>query len=403
MGRNTWLISGAGLLALINPNPVAAQAGSVDSSFCNRGIVTDAALQLTRDWGERYRQTFVEQATKFGAASRGSVVRATNSEIICRVTFTSITSTLPAHRVELRDVEFRYSPSTGTLEPLTLPMAGFDERTSIAAIWERVFLDDRSYRSMVEEKAESDPAMAAAVAAVVGRPKGTENAAWEPGLFCGKISAQTAAVSIIRWAETTNSVRDTGLTAKETPTWLPATGWTIGNFKVVSSIPFQSVICSADVTYVANTFDGKRIPMKIIGMPYKVWGNDDGSEVYADVHNWPTEEQQRDSNNAFNRAWVVNGQTFQQAWAQKQQREQASSGPKNAIDALTQQQNAYNAQAEEYLRAQGYDVDGIKKAEAEKTRKYAEQCRRSGGTWGRPTDKYGNAGALGCYHPTGER
>ncbi|MCW1383931.1 hypothetical protein OLX02_13995 [Novosphingobium sp. KCTC 2891] len=403
MGRKTGSIISAAILALISAYPAVAQTSGVDSNFCDRGLITDPASQLTRNWGERYRQTFVEQSVKSGSISRGIVVRATGSEIICRITFSSVTSSLPAHRVELRDVEFRYSPATGRVEPLTLLLTGFDERTAIAAIWERVFLDDRSYRSMVEQEAERDPAMAAAVAAVIGRPKGAENAAWEPGMFCAKISAQTATAGITQWAESTNQVRATGLTTKETPTWLPATGWTIGNFKVVSSIPFQSVICSADVTYVANTFDGKQIPMKIIGMPYRVWGNDDGSEIYADVHNWPTEEQQKDGNNAFNRAWVVNGQTFEQAWAQNKQRNNGAGGPKNAVEAIAQAQSEANAQAEDYLRSQGYDVDAIKKAEAEKTRKYAEPCRRSGGTWGRPTDQYGNAGALGCYHPSGER
>lgn len=77
--------------------------------------------------------------------------------------------------------------------------------------------------------------------------------------------------------------------------------------------------------------------------------------------------------------------------------------PRNAMEALGQQQSAYNSEVDAYLRSQGVDVDGIKQAEADDTRKYAESCRRSGGTWGRPVDKYGNAGRLGCYHPTGER
>ncbi|CAH0497227.1 hypothetical protein [Novosphingobium sp. CECT 9465] len=403
MRHNVALITCTTFFALIFTNPAAAQSSAVDSDFCDRGNFTDAASQLTRDWGERYRQTFVEQAVKAGSVSHGSVVSSTGSVIVCRVTFASVTSTVPAHRVELRDVEFRYSRSTGSIEPVTLPLTGFDERTSIAAIWERVFLDDRSYRSMVEEKAEHDPAMAAAVAAVAGRPKGTENATWEPEKFCPKIGVSIAAAGIIHWAETTSQVHATGLTARETPTWLPATAWTIGNFKLVSSIPFQSVICSADVTYIANGFDGKHIPMQIRGMPYKVWGNDDGSEMYADVHNWPTEEQQKDGNNAFNRAWVVNGQTFEQAEARRRQRQQADGGPKNIIEAMAQQQAAANKQAEEYLRAQGMPVDQMKAADQEKTRKYAEPCRQHGGTWGYPTRNGVTSGQLGCYFPRGDK
>ena len=397
------LIFSVPMIAAISAAPAAAQTRSVDDQFCNRGNITSSASQLTRDWGERYDQQLVEQAAKKGWSSRGTVVRANSSEVICRITFSSVTSTLPSRRIELRDLEFRYSVSDGQLEAITLPLSGFDHRTSYAAIWERLFVDDRSFRSMMEEKAEHEPAMGAAVAEIIGRPKGSENAKWEPDAFCPAISAATAAASIIHWAEETNQVRSTGLTDKETPTWLPATGWRIGNFKVVSSIPFQSVICSADVAYTGNTFDGKHIPMEIRGMPYKVWGNDDGSELYAEVHDWPTEAQQKDNNDAFNRAWVVNGQTFEQAWAQKRQKAGAAGGPQNVLEALGQKQSAYNEEVDAYARSQGIDVDAIKRAEEEETRKYAEPCRKSGGTWGRPIDKYGNPGRLGCYHPTGER
>lgn len=391
------------MIAVISAVPAAAQTRSVDDQFCNRGNITSSASQLTRDWGERYDQQLVEQAAKKGWSSRGRVVRANSSEIICRITFSSVTSTLPSRRVELRDLEFRYSVSDGQLEPMTLPLSGFDRRTSYAAIWERLFVDDRSFRSLMEEKAEHDPAMAAAVAEIIGRPKSSEDAKWEPDAFCPAISAATAAASIIHWAEDTNQVRSTGLTDKATPSWLPATGWRIGNFKVLSSIPFQSVICSADVAYTGNTFDGKHIPMEIRGMPYKVWGNDDGSELYAEVHDWPTEAQQKDNNDAFNRAWVVNGQTFEQAWAQKRQKAGVTGEPKSALEVLSQKQSAYNDEVDASARSQGIDVDAIKRAEEEETRKYAEPCRKSGGTWGRPIDKYGNPGRLGCYHPTGER
>lgn len=403
MRRDARLILCAMFMTATYAVPVAAQTRLGDDQFCNRGKITSAAAQLTRSWGERYNQQLVEQAAKVGWSGRGSVVRANSSEVICRITFKSVTSTLPSHRVELRGLDFRYKASDGQLEAMTLPLSGFDPRTSIAAVWERLFVDDRSFRSMLEEKAEHDPAIATTVSEIIGRPKGAENETWDPDAFCPAITALTAATSIIRWAEATNQVRSTGLTPKETPTWLPATGWKIGNFKVVSSIPFQSVICSSDVAYTANTFDGKHIPMEIRGMPYKVWGNDDGSQIYAEVHDWPTEAQQKDGTDAFNRAWVVNGQTFEQAWAQKRQKADAAGGPKNVLEALGQKQSAYNEEADAYARSLGFDVDAMKRVEDQETRKYAEPCRQSGGTWGRPLDRYGNPGRLGCYHPTGER
>ena len=402
MGRKTKLISCAIFAAAFQATPALAQSTPVDDRACNDTDLTSAAAQLTRNWGERYQQKLVEQAAKEGWSRRGKVVEAQGSNIVCRITFSSATSTLPARRIELRDLVFRYSPADGQIEAITLPMAGFDRRTSYAAIWERLFVDDQSLREMMEKQAERDPAMAEAVAEIAGRPKGAENATWDPSAFCPTIHASTAAASIVQWAEQTDQVRSTGLTDKETPTWLPATDWTIGNFKVVSSIPFQNVICSADVAYTANTFSGQHIPMAIRGMSYKVWGNDDGSELYAEIHNWPTKAQQKDSDNAFNRAWVVDGETFEQAWARKRQNS-PSGGPKNIIDALNQQQSAHAKQVEALAREKGIPVDEMIAAENEETRKYAETCRQSGGTWGWPVDQYGNPGRLGCYHPTGEQ
>ncbi len=402
MGWKTMLVSFAIIAAAFQATPATAQYTPADDRICNHTDLTSAAAQLTRNWGERYQQKLVEQAAKEGWSRLGKVVEAQDSDIVCRITFSSVTSTLPARRIELRDIVFRYSPADGQIEAITLPMTGFDRRTSYAAIWERLFVDDQSLRDMMEKQAERDPAMAEAVAEIAGRPNGAENARWEPSTFCPTIHASTAAASIVQWAEQTDQVRSTGLTDKETPTWLPATDWKIGNFKVVSSIPFQRVICSADVTYTANTFSGQHIPMEIRGMSYRVWGNDDGSELYAEIHDWPTKAQQADSDNAFNRAWVVNGETFEQAWARKRQNS-SSGGPKNIIDALNQQQAAYAKQVEALAREKGIPVDEMIAAENEETRKYAEPCRQSGGTWGWPVDQYGNPGRLGCYHPTGEQ
>jgi len=386
--------------------PTRAQASSVDSEFCNNRNVTQLAAKLTRDWGERFEQKPVELVASAAWIATGEVVEADASGVTCRITFSNITtSTYPVQRLALKDVDFRYSELNGQpqIAPVTLPLSGMDGKSAILAIWERLFINDKSYRTLIEEKAEEDPKIAAALGELLGRPKGDENKTWDPAPFCQNVNASTAAAAIIRWAETTNQVRNTGLTTKETPTWLPATGWRVANLRVVSSVPFQTVICSADVAYTANMFAGKHIPMEIRGMSYKVWGNDDGSEIYTDVHNWPTEAEQKDGDNAFNRALVVNGHTFEQDMQRDRQAKQAAGAPTNIIEAMMGQQAAYTKQVEAHARAQGIPVDQIEAAEEEKTRKYAESCRRSGGTWGWPTDKYGNEGTLGCYHPTGER
>ncbi len=136
-------------------------------------------------------------------------------------------------------------------------------------------------------------------------------------------------------------------------------------------------------------------------MSYKIWGNDDGSQIYVATHDWPDEKGLQIADNAFNRAFVVNGRNFEQDWAAKRQAEAGQ--PKNIIEALAQAQGAYNSQVEAYLRQQGVPIDQIKATEAEQTRKYAEPCRRNGGTWGYPTRNGAITGQLGCYYPTGER
>lgn len=384
--------------------PTAAQNSSVDDEFCDRASITEPAIKLTRDWGERFRQTFVEQVAQPGSTARGKVVEAGKSDVLCRIDFSNITtSTYPARRLMLKNVDFRYSEPGGQaqLVPVSLPLSGLDERSVILAFWEKLFIDEKSYRSIIEQQAEHDPKLAAALSEIIGRPKGTENATWEPDKVCAVIGPNGASGAIINWAEKTNRARSTGLTAKETPTWLPPTGWKVTNLKALSSIPFQSVICSADVSYTANKFDGSSIAMEIRGMPYKVWGNDDGSQIFVEAHDWPSEEESRNPENAFNRSWVVNGRTFEQDRAAKKQ--QSAGQPSNIIDVMTQGQAAYNQRLEAYAKSQGVDVDAMKRAEAEETRKYAEPCRRNGGTWGYPLDRFGNPGKLGCYHPTGER
>mgnify|MGYP001474818694 CR=1 FL=1 len=382
----------------------AAPREAVDPQFCNQRNITEVAANLTRDWGERYRQKEVEQVVAVGWNAQGKVLQATSSEVICNISFTNITtSSYPVRRLALRDLTFRFSAINGQsqLTPVSLPMSGLDQRMSILAVWEKLFVDDKSYRAMLEERAEQDPSLAAALGEIIGRPKGTENATWEPDRFCSAIGPNNVSSVIIDWAETTKQVRDTGLTAAETPTWLPATGWSVSSLKAVSSIPFQSVICSANVAYTANTFDGRHIPMEIRGMSYKIWGNDDGSQIYVATHNWPDEKTSEIADNAFNRAWVVNGRTFEQDWAAK--RQAAAGQPKNVIEALAQAQGAYNAQVEAYLRQQGLPIDQMRAAEAEQTRQYAAPCRRNGGTWGYPTRNGVVTGQLGCYYPTGER
>jgi hypothetical protein len=97
----------------------------------------------------------------------------------------------------------------------------------------------------------------------------------------------------------------------------------------------------------------------------------------------------------------VNGVPIAQ-FAKAQAQRPPQPQPRNVAEGLAQAQNQANKQAEQLLRAQGIDIDAIKRAEIEETRKYAEPCRRNGGTWGRPTDKYRNAtGRLGCYYPRG--
>lgn len=401
MNATRTILSLAVCAAALAAVPAAAQ---VDAQFCSRRDITEAAAKLTRDWAERYQQSPIDQILRPGWSASGKVVQSTKSEVLCRIEFNNVTATYPSRRLELRDVDFRFTVASGqpNLEPISLPMSGIDMRSAILAVWEKLFFDYKSYRSILEEKAEQDPALAKAIGELVGRPKGAETATWEPDKFCTAVRAEGAAAAIIDWAERTNQVKSTGLTSKETPSWLPATGWKIANPRTVSSIPFQSVICSADVSYTATKFDGTIFSMEIRGMPYKVSKSDDGAQIFVETHNWPSEQQSEKGDDAFNRAWVVNGRTFEQDWAAKKQ--QSAGQPKNIIEAMSQLQAANNQQAEAYAKSQGIDVEAFKRAEAEKTRKYAEPCRRSGGTWGRPTDQYGNAtGQLGCYHPTGGR
>lgn len=382
----------------------ASQIGSVDNQFCSRKSITDVASELTRNWGERH-QRLVEQATTGGMLTAyGLVVESNQTAVICRISFRNRTVEYPSHRVELNNVDFRYSEPDGKpqLEPITLPMTGFAPHGNISLIWERLFIDGKTYRSILETKAETDPAYAVVVSEVIGRPAGAENAIWEPNTFCEMLNATNLPPSVMEWAEKAGQVKGSGLAAKETPSWLPATDWTVSNLKVVSSIPFQSVICSANVSYNANRFGGKSVPIEIRGMSYKIWGNDDASQLYVEPHRWPTLAEVNDPENAFNRALVVNGRTLEQDTAAKRQKDAASGKPSNVLEALGQAQAQANAETEDYLKKQGVDVDAIKRAEDEETRKYAEPCRRNGGTWGRPSDKYGNEGRLGCYYPTGE-
>lgn len=407
MRRIAVLIFNVLMIAAMSASPAAAQSGSVDDQFCNRSNITDVAAQLTRDWGERYQQSAVEQvATPGMLTARGIVVQSSKAEVTCRISFSNlVTNVYPTRRLELNNVDFQYSEPNGQpqLSAITLPMTGLDTRGAYLATWERMVIDGKTMRSILEAKAETDPKLAAVVAEIVGRPKGTENATWEPQQYCSLITPTNVSDAITTWAEKEGFVKNTGLTAKETPRWHPATDWKVSNVRVSSSIPFQHVICTADVSYTANVFGSPSLPMEIRGMSYKLWGNDDGSKMWLETHSWPNASAQSDDANAFYRAWVVNGVTFQQAWDMKKKAMAASGAPRNLLEALGQQNAEANAEGEAYLKKQGVDVDAIKRAEAEETRKYAEPCRKSGGTWGYPTDKYGNNGRLGCYHPTGEK
>jgi hypothetical protein len=124
--------------------------------------------------------------------------------------------------------------------------------------------------------------------------------------------------------------------------------------------------------------------------------------MYIETHRWPNATQQKDPENVFNRSWVVDGETFQQAWAKNKQAAQESGAPRNVLEAFGQLQEQANAELEERLKKEGIDVDALKRAEAEQTQKYSEPCRLNGGTWGRLKDKNGNQGRLGCYYPTGQ-
>jgi len=98
----------------------------------------------------------------------------------------------------------------------------------------------------------------------------------------------------------------------------------------------------------------------------------------------------------------IDGQPLQE-WTAAQGNKPAQPQPRNVIEAMAQAQQQANADADAYMRSQGIDVDAFKQAEDEETRKHADACRRNGGTWGWPTDQYGNQRRLGCYYPTGER
>ena len=381
----------------------ASQSGQFDDQFCNQTNIKEVAAKLTRDWGERYRQSLVEKAADPSVTIYGTVVQSSKSEVTCRFSFRGvIPNQIPVRRLELRNVDFLYSKPKGQpqLTAITLPMTGIDWRGGVLAIWERLLVDGETFRSILEAKAENDPKTAVAVAEIIGRPKGTEGLPWEPDAYCAMLNATNVPPAITSWAEESKAAKDTGLVSVETPRWLPATDWMVANLKVVSSIPFQSVICSASVSYTANMFEGKRIPMEIRGLSYKIWGNDDGSQMYVETHRWPNATQQKDAENIFSRSWVVNGETFQQAWDKNKQAAQVSGAPRNVFEALGQKQSQANAEVENYLKKEGVDVDALKHAEAEQTEKYAEPCRLNGGTWGRQKDKYGNQGRLGCYYPT---
>lgn len=394
----------AAFIALLAAMPQVAHADDIDPNFCRRLTITEPAAQMVRDWGERYDiSTLIADITKPGWTADGTIEQASGSQIICRISFSNLTATMPARRLDLRDIDFRYSLSTGSLDAVTLPMSGFDKITGLKTIWERLFVDGATFRAVMEKKAESDPEVAEVIGGILKWGEKSEPAKWDAASLCQRLDGTAVSAAIVHWAEATNQVRATGITAKETPSWLPATGWSISNIKVLSSIPYRNAICSADVAYTANPYSGGQTPMAIMGMSYKILANDDGSTGSVDVNDWPTEYQQRKGDDAFNRAWVVNGQTFAQAVAEKRKQDQGKPAPKSPLEILMQQQQSYNKQLEAYARERGMPIDQIGATETAETRKYAESCRKSGGTWGWPTDKFGNKGRLGCYHPTGAR
>lgn len=192
-----------------------------------------------------------------------------------------------------------------------------------------------------------------------------------------------------------DALDDTGL-----QTFKVSDGARLANGRLVSTDD-TSIVCRYDIS--TGTMGGLNADRAIhdLDMRFTVVGNRPNWAVVSypsvPLKSYPVAQIKQ----LFSQVYI-NGEPFPQ-WSAERSGKPAPAKPKNVLDGLNQAQAQANAEMEDIARSEGLPVDEIKKAEAEETRKYAEPCRMSGGTWGRPQDKYGNLGRLGCYHPTGER
>lgn len=179
-----------------------------------------------------------------------------------------------------------------------------------------------------------------------------------------------------------------------------STGAYLENGRLVSSSNSE-IVCRYDIsTGTLGGFNPNK-SIRNLDMRFTIVGGRPKWEVLSFPNSSIADYSQAQVDQLASQTYI-NGQAIRQ-WSAAQSKKPAQPQPRNVVEALAQAQSQYDAEAEAYLRSQGVDTDAIKRADDEETRKYAEPCRRSGGTWGRPLDKYGNQGRLGCYHPTGER
>ena len=156
------------------------------------------------------------------------------------------------------------------------------------------------------------------------------------------------------------------------------------NFRVINSVEQNTfgdrIICKSTISFDTVTASGEIAKIEIRGLDYQVIDMGNGS-LNVTTYRWPSRAELQDANNDYNRALVVDGETFEQAWAKKRATDAAR---QRAIDA----ENQRSAQQEAAR-------------EIAETRRRKGPCEASGGTWGYPTNAIGfRTGQLGCYFRT---
>lgn len=154
---------------------------------------------------------------------------------------------------------------------------------------------------------------------------------------------------------------------------LKGMNFAVTDARLVSYTPNESTICRATVAFDFKQPSGHVAKIEYRDLNYRVYQNQFNS-IDTTAYMWPTAAQMQDSDNAINRAMVVDGETFEQAW--DKQRGQTS-----------KQQAANKAQWDALVRQKQADDDA-------ETRRRQGPCEATGGTWGY------YRGKLGCYFTT---